>query len=352
MSSDGGFHLGGKWIGDGAPCFLIAEAGVNHNGERERALALIDIAAEAGADAVKFQTFSADRLATREAPKAGYQIETTGAEESQYEMLRKLELTIDDHRALMARCADRGIIFLSTPFDEEAADLLAELGVVAFKTPSGELTNTPYLRHVASFGKPMIVSTGMATIGECEAAVDAIAESGNPPLALLHCVSNYPATAETINLRAMATLGRAFRVPVGFSDHSVGIEIALASVALGAAVLEKHYTQDRALPGPDHRASLEPTELRALVHGLREVHASLGDGRKRPNAAEAPTASVARKSLVSKRAIEAGTVLTIADVTAKRPGAGIPIAMRDIVVGRTARVAIPAGTPLSWDMLA
>jgi N-acetylneuraminate synthase len=345
------FRIGGRTIAGDAPCFFIAEAGVNHNGERARALALVDIAAACGADAVKFQTFSTERLVTRDAPTAGYQRANTGSDESQFAMLRKLELSADDHRALMARCAERGILFLSTPFDEESADLLAELGVVAFKTPSGELTNAPYLRHLAAYGKPMIVSTGMATLGEVEAAVDAIDAAGAPPFALLHCVSDYPAAPETVNLRAMETMERAFGVPTGYSDHTLGTAVAFAAVARGACVLEKHFTQDRELPGPDHRASLETDEVRALAAGIATIHAALGDGRKRPTLAEAATAAVARKSVVTKRAVTRGAVLTADDLTAKRPGTGIAIAFRDSVVGRTARTDIAAGTTLTWEML-
>lgn len=341
-------RLGGREVGAGHPCFVIAEAGVNHNGDLTRAIALVDVAADAHADAVKFQTFSAARLATRDAPKAAYQQEATNSAESQYEMLAKLELSADDHRALMRRCTEREIMFLSTPFDEHSADLLAELGVAAFKTPSGELNNLPYLEHVASFGKPTVVSTGMATLGEVEAAVGAM---GKTPIALLHCVSNYPATAEVVNLRAMETLARAFRVPVGYSDHTLGLDVALASVALGACVLEKHFTLDRALPGPDHRASLEPGELRALLVSIRTIESALGDGRKIPAASERATADVARKSLVAAEDIAAGALLSDAHVVAMRPGTGLPPALRAHVVGRRSRVAIASGTVISWEML-
>ena len=345
------FPIAGRMTGTGRPCFVIAEAGVNHNGDLGLALDLVDVAAEAGADAVKFQTFSADRLVTATAPKAAYQIETTGADESQHAMLAKLELSLDDHRALMRRCDERGVTFLSTPFDEQAADMLESLGVVAYKTPSGELTNLPYLRHVARLGKPMIVSTGMATLSEVEAAVLAVREAGSDELALLHCVSSYPAEADQINLRAMATLERAFRAPVGYSDHSEGIEIALAAVALGACVVEKHYTTDRRLPGPDHRASLEPAELATMIRSIRTVEAALGDGRKIPTAGEVSTAAAARKSLVIARDIAAGEILTDEHVVAKRPGTGLPPSYRAQLVGRTARIALREGTLLDWGML-
>lgn len=344
--------IAGRAVGGDAPCFVIAEAGVNHNGDLERALRLVDVAADAGADAVKFQTFDADRLATRDAPKAGYQVETTGAGESQHAMLRSLQLSRDDHAALVDRCNSRGILFLSTPFDEQSADLLESLGVAAFKTPSGELTNLPYLTHVASKGKPLIVSTGMATLAEVEAAVAAVEDAGCTDLVILHCVSNYPADAADVNLRAMDTLQRAFGVPVGYSDHTTGSAVALASVARGASALEKHFTTDRTLPGPDHRASLEPGELDALVRGIREITAALGDGRKRPVHSELATAAVARKSIVAACEIPSGTTIASSMLTALRPGTGISPALFPTVIGRRARADIPSGTVLAWHMLA
>lgn len=346
------FAIAGRAVGRGHRCFIIAEAGVNHNGDFDLAMQLVDIAADAGADAVKFQTFSADRLALLGAPKAAYQARATDANESQHAMLKKLELSYEQHVALARRCRERGVFFLSTPFDEEAADMLERLDMVAYKTPSGELANLPFLRHVARKGRPMIVSTGMATLGEVEDALLAIEEAGCTEAAVLHCVSNYPAAPETINLRAMDTLARAFAIPVGYSDHTNGIEIALASVALGAAVLEKHFTIDRALPGPDHAASLEPRELRELVRGARTIELSLGDGRKIPAAAERSTAAVARKSLVLSRDVRAGEVLSEGDVVAKRPGTGLPLKMRPYVVGRSVRTELRAGTMLSLEMLA
>lgn len=315
------------------------------------ALQLVDIAAGAGADAIKFQTFSADRLALLEAPKAAYQARATSADESQHAMLKRLELSYEQHVALARRCEERGVLFLSTPFDEEAADMLDRLDMVAFKTPSGELTNLPFLRHVAKKGRPMIVSTGMATLAEVEEAVIAIEDAGCDRAAVLHCVSNYPAAPETINLRAMDTLARAFGMPAGYSDHTNGIEIALASIALGASVLEKHFTLDRALPGPDHAASLEPGELRELVRCVRAIEASLGDGRKTPAASERSTAAVARKSLVLARDVPENHVLSEADVVAKRPGTGLPLNVRSLVVGKKTRTRLTAGTMLSWEML-
>lgn len=345
------FCLADRFIGAARPCFVIAEAGVNHNGDLEIAMDLVDIAARAGADAVKFQTFSAERLVTRDAPKARYQEDATGSAESHYEMLRRLELSPEDHRALIQRCSARGIIFLSTPFDEQSVDMLDELGVCAFKTPSGELTNLSYLRHLALKGKAMIVSTGMATIGEVEEAVQTIESAGADRIALLHCVSSYPADPATINLRAMHTLSAAFGVPAGYSDHTNGLEIAFAAVALGAKVVEKHFTIDRTMPGPDHRASLQPDELEAMVRGIRAVESSLGDGRKVPTPTELDTALVARKSLVLARSLAAGAELAESDVTVKRPGTGIAPKHRSRVVGRRTRTALDAGTVLTWDAL-
>ena len=343
--------LDGKKIGSGHPCFIIAEAGVNHNGDLEMAHRLIDAAVDAGADAVKFQTFTTERVISRSAPKANYQVETTGGTESQFDMVKALELPGEAFAQLMAHCQERNILFLSTPFDHESVELLAGLGVAAFKIASGEITNLPLLEHVARNGKPMIVSTGMAAIGEVETAVRTIEEAGNPAIALLHCVSNYPAEPSDVNLRAMDTMARAFGVPVGYSDHTLGLEVPLAAVALGASVIEKHFTLDSSLTGPDHRASLEPDELARLVSGIRTVQESLGHGRKEPAASEASTASVARKSLVAARALTAGTVLTADMIDIKRPGNGLPPSVRLNLVGRTVRVDIAEDTLFSLDML-
>jgi N-acetylneuraminate synthase len=301
---------------------------------------------------VKFQTFKADRLVTAAAPKARYQTETTDAAESQLDMLRRLELTDDAHRALVRACASLGLVFLSTPFDEESADFLDGLGMAAFKIPSGEVTNLPFLTHVARKGKPMIVSTGMAALGEVEAAVRTIEATGNRDIVLLHCVSDYPAGAADANLRAMATMQAAFGVPVGYSDHTMGLPVAHAAVALGACLLEKHFTLDCSLPGPDHRASLEPNELKALIQGVRTVESALGHGRKTPTAREASTAAVARKSLVAARELRAGTVLTEALIAIKRPGTGLAPAMLGTLVGRTLREDVAADVVLTFEMLA
>lgn len=344
--------IAGRRIGHDQPCFIIAEAGVNHNGELELALRLVEAAARAGADAVKFQTFSADLLVTADAPKAAYQRETTGGTESQRDMLHRLELSPEAHRKLMTQCQRQGIQFLSTPFDEESVDLLERLGVPAFKMSSGEITNLPFLAHVARKGKPMIISTGMATLQEVRTAVRTVLDEGNKELALLHCVSGYPADPADVNLRAMATMGTAFQVPIGYSDHTRTNDVALAAVALGACILEKHLTLDRALSGPDHRASSEPAEFAELVRGIRAIQLALGTGEKRPAKAEAAVAAVARKSLVAARDIPAGSVITEAMVAVKRPGTGLPPALRAQVIGRRARRDIPAGTLLDQDLLA
>lgn len=338
-------------VGPGQACFIIAEAGVNHNGSLAMARQLVDVAVRAGADAIKFQTFRAESLVSSQAPKAEYQLQTTDAGESQLDMLRRLELSFEAFRELYAYCQQRGILFLSTPFDDASANFLDDLGVVAFKIPSGEVTNVPFLTHVARKGKPLIVSTGMAYLGEVETAVRTIVATGNRELVLLHCVSNYPAAPADINLRAMTTMGTAFEVPVGYSDHTMGDAVALAAVALGACVIEKHFTLDRTLPGPDHGASLEPQELCELIQGIRQVEAALGHGRKEPVASELSTAAVARKSLVAEQDIGAGTRLTEEHIGIKRPGNGLPPVMLPYVLGRTARLPIPAGALLTLEML-
>jgi N,N'-diacetyllegionaminate synthase len=345
-------EITGHLVGSGHPCFIVAEAGVNHNGDLATAFQLVDAADQAGADAVKFQTFKAERLVSQNAPKAAYQLETTDASESQYDMLKRLELSPDAHRELMRYCNQHNILFMSSPFDEASADLLEDMGIAAFKIPSGELTNLPFLAHVARYGKPMIVSTGMAYLAEVETAVHTIERAGNHTLVLLHCVSNYPAEPADVNLRAMRTLAAAFGLPVGYSDHTAGVDIALAAVAMGACVIEKHFTLDRDLPGPDHCASLEPAEFGALVRGIRTVEAALGNGRKEPAASEANSAAIGRKSVVAARDISAGTVLTEELIDIKRPGTGLPPSMIPYVVGRTVRATIPAGTLLTLEMVA
>lgn len=339
----------GRKIGSGAPCFIIAEAGVNHNGSLELAHKLIDSAADAGADAVKFQTFKASNLVTDQAQKAAYQKETSGAGESQLEMLRKLELPFEAHEELMSHCLERKILFMSTPFDEESADFLIKLGIPVLKVPSGEVTNLPFLLFLAKKGLPMLVSTGMATLGEIESAVQVIRSCGQEEFCLLHCVTNYPTPPEEVNLRVMNVLGTAFGVPVGYSDHTQGIEVPLAAAALGACVVEKHFTLDRAMEGPDHKASLNAVELESMVRGIHIVEASLGDGVKNPSAAEVDNATFVRKSLIAARDIDSGMVITLDMVAIKRPGGGLPPAMLPVILGRKTRVPVRAGDLFSFD---
>ena len=307
----------------------------------------MDVAADARADAVKFQTFKADRLVTRAAPRAEYQRRATGDAASQHAMLAALELSERAHELLWQHCAERGIEFMSTPFDPESALYLKRLGVRRLKVPSGEVTNLPLLRLMGGLGLPVILSTGMADLTEVEAAVTALQGAGCRELSILHCVSNYPATPEATNLRAMDTLAYA----VGLSDHTEGTTIAVAAVARGATILEKHFTLDRGLPGPDHQASLEPGELKALVRAVRDVTAALGDGVKRPVASELPIRDVARKSLVTTHDLPAGATLRAGDLVILRPGTGLPPARLDDVIGRRTARAIPAQTPLTESML-
>lgn len=344
-------QIGDRQVGNGAACFLIAEAGVNHNGDISMALELVDVAAASGADAIKFQTFKAERLVTVDAAKADYQKANTDADETQFEMLQRLELSEDDHRVLIKRCHNRGILFMSTPFEEQSADFLDSVDVPVFKIPSGEMTNLPFLAHVAALGRPMVISTGMCSLGEVEDAVRTVEEAGNSQFALLHCVSNYPADPADVNLKAMQSLASAFQVPVGYSDHTVGCEIAVAAVAMGACVVEKHYTLDRSLPGPDHAASLEPNELTELVRQIRTVEKALGNGRKQAVANEANTAQVARKSLVTAVELAAGIQIEDAHLVARRPGTGMPPSMKPHFLNRTTRQTIPAGTVLSLEMV-
>ena len=344
-------NIAGQIIGIDQPCFIIAEAGVNHNGDLELARKLVDAAVSAGANAVKFQTFVADRLVTTAAPKAEYQKETTETTESQWEMIHRLELSKESHQALMRYCQDKEILFMSSPFDELSADLLDELGLPVFKIPSGEITNLPYLRHVARKQKPLIISTGMSYLSEVESAVLAIEEEQNHDYALLQCTSNYPADPADVNLAAMDTMARAFGVPVGYSDHTRGIEVPLAAVALGARIVEKHLTTDRTLPGPDHRASLEPLAFRSMVQSIRLVESALGDGRKVPAPSEAAIAAVARKSLFAAKDIPTGSILTDDLVAIMRPGTGLPPTMLKYIVGRAVRNSIPNGTPITLENL-
>lgn len=314
--------------------FIIAEAGVNHNGSIKMGCELIDAAKESGADAVKFQTFLADKLVSKKAEKASYQKRLTDKQESHYEMIRRLELSEKDHRLLISHAKKRRIKFLSSPFDERSADLLAKLKIDLLKIPSGEVINHPFLKHIAKSKLPIILSTGMCTLGEVEEAVEILKKNGCKQLSLLHCVTEYPAPFQEINLRAMDTLQEAFQLEVGYSDHSSGIEIALAAVARGAAIIEKHFTLDRNLPGPDHQASLEPKELKLMVQSIRNIEASLGNGIKVPAQCELKNIPIARKSLVITKRLKKGDKISLSCVACKRPGTGILPKDLEKVLGR------------------
>jgi len=342
--------IANRSIGHHHSCFIIAEAGVNHNGRLDMALRLVDAAVASSANAVKFQTFKAEAVVTMTAPKAIYQQQTTGEDESQLAMIKSLQLTYEQFKEIKEYCDKKGIFFLSTPFDYESVDFLHELGVSAFKIASGEITNYPLLKYIARKGKPIILSTGMSYLGEVEQALQAIYHTGNHDVILLHCVSNYPPDPAEVNLRAMQTMATAFGVPVGYSDHTVGIEVSLAAVALGACVIEKHFTLDCTMPGPDHRASLEPNELTALVKSIRTIETSLGNGKKEPAISEKNTADVARRSLVAACDIQSGTVLTEEHIAIKRPGTGLPPSVREYLIGRKARGMIFADTMLTLEL--
>lgn len=342
--------FGKRVVGAGHPAFVIAEAGVNHNGDLSLAFQLIDAAIAAGADAVKFQTFIASEVITADAAKAEYQKETTGEQESQLEMVKRLELSFGDFRKLKIYCDDQGITFLSTPFDFKSVDFLEGLGVVAFKISSGDLTNHPFLRHVASKGRPVILSTGMSDLDEVREALAVINGAGNDEVILLQCVTNYPAAAEDVNLKAMLSMQSSFDVNVGYSDHTLGIEVPLAAVALDACVIEKHFTLDKNFVGPDQRASLEPHEFKAMVDGIRKVEAALGNGQKVPAASESGNAAVARRSIVAARDISAGTTITPSEIAFKRPGTGLSPRMADQLLGKTARIDVKAGSLLALEM--
>lgn len=318
---------------------IIAEAGVNHNGDMGLARELVAIAAETGADLVKFQSFSAEKIAAANAPKAAYQIETTGAGETQRQMIARLELSRADHEMLVEECARRGVGFFSTGFDADSIDLLMGLGLDRIKIPSGEMVNRLLLEHAASKGVPVILSTGMATLAEVADAVEVLEAGGQDRQAItvLHCNTQYPTPMADVNLRAMLTMAAALGTPYGYSDHTNGIEVPLAAVALGASVIEKHFTVSRDLPGPDHRASLEPAELKAMVEAIRNVEQALsGDGVKRPSPSETANRAIARPSIVARIAIRAGEPFTPENLTVKRPGTGISPMRWPEVIGRRA----------------
>jgi N,N'-diacetyllegionaminate synthase len=344
-------EIAGSRIGRGHPCFVIAEAGVNHNGNLDMALRLVDVAAEAGVDAVKFQTFKAERVVSPTAPKAAYQRANTGLSDGQLEMLRQLELTDSQHREIQRRCREREVLFLSSPFDEESVDLLVSMGVPALKIGSGEITNHGFLRYLAKQNLPLLMSTGMSSMLEVDKALAVLRRDGADSVALLHCVSNYPATPSDCSLPAIDEMRKAFCLQTGWSDHTLGSSVSLAAVARGATIIEKHLTLDRSLPGPDHAASAEPGELRALVQGIREVELSISAAAKGLCASELNTAAVSRRSIHAARTIPAGHRITREDVVMLRPGTGIPADRADEVIGRVVSRSIPAGHALSEECL-
>ena len=315
---------------------IIAEAGVNHNGDINLAKKLIEQAAKAGADVVKFQTFKANSCVSVSAKKAKYQLETTAKEESQLEMIKKLELSYEAHFELMKHCKKHGIAFLSTPFDLESVEFLRGLDLPYFKIPSGEITNLPYLKAVAKCKKKVLLSTGMANLGEIEAALEILRKNGTRNITLLHCNTEYPTPFEDVNLNALKTLKEAFKLEVGYSDHTEGIVASLGAVALGAVVIEKHFTLDKTMEGPDHRASLEFEELKALCKGIRELEKALGSGIKKASKSEAKNKIIARKSLVAKREIQKGEKFSIENLTTKRPGSGISAMRYEEYLGKRA----------------
>jgi N,N'-diacetyllegionaminate synthase len=318
--------------------FIIAEAGVNHNGSIELAKKLIDVASESGADAVKFQTFKAEKLVSKNAQKADYQKQTTNNSESQFDMIKKLELDLETHKELISYCKIKNIMFLSTPFDHDSIELLSDLGLEIFKIPSGEITNLPYLRDIGKLNKKVILSTGMARLGEIEDALDVLIEAGTKKenITVLHANTMYPTPMEDVNLKAMVTIGNSFDIAFGYSDHTLGIEVDIAAVAMGACCIEKHFTLDCTMEGPDHKASLEPDELKAMVKAIRNIELALGNSVKKPSKSEIPNMQIARKSIVAKLDIKKGDKLSDENITIKRPGNGINPMRWDEIVGTIA----------------
>ncbi len=343
-------QIGDRVVGGGAPVYVIAEAGSNHDRNLDQAKRLIDVAAAAGADAVKFQTFTADRIVAETTTRAKYLEGILPPGKTMSDLFRELELPREWHATLFEHATAAGLDFISTPFDFEAVDLLDSLGVKAFKVASYELWHLPLIREIASRGKPIICSTGMADLADIQDAVDTVAATGNDQLILLHCVVNYPPPFADLNLRAIETMRSAFHVPVGYSDHSPGITAPIVATALGAAVIEKHFTLSRDLAGPDHRFAIEPDELTSMVRAIRDAHDALGSGIKRMAPAEADLYLTARRSLFAARDIAAGTILSDDDVAVLRPGTGIEVRDLPKVIGRTAHRAIGRHEPLAWDM--
>jgi N,N'-diacetyllegionaminate synthase len=319
--------------------FIIAEAGVNHNGNIELAKKLVEVAANAGADAVKFQTFSAEQVLSKNAPKAEYQIKMTDSSESQFDMIKKLELDLNSHQEIIKHCNENNILFLSTPFDHESIEMLNHLNLPLFKIPSGEITNLPYLRLIGSKAKPVILSSGMATLGEIEFALNVLISEqvSLSEITVLHCNTDYPTLMKDVNLRAMQSIAAAFPgIRVGYSDHTLGIEVPIAAVSMGATVIEKHFTLDRNMDGPDHQASLEPDELKSMVKAIRNIEIAMGDGLKKPRSSEIKNKSVARKSIVAARNIHKGEVFTEENLSVKRPGTGLSPIQWDEVIEKKA----------------
>ena len=317
--------------------FIIAEAGVNHNGDLTLAKQLIDEGVNAGVDAVKFQTFKAETLVSKNAQKADYQKNTTDWEESQFEMLKKLELDYEVYEELMTYAQERGVMFLSSAFELASIELLIELGIELFKIPSGEITNLPYLRKIAQTGKKVVLSTGMSTLGDIEKALEVLQESGAADITVLHCNTEYPTPMKDVNLKAMNSIAEAFKVSIGYSDHTLGIEIPIAAVARGAIMIEKHFTLDKSMEGPDHKASLEPKELKAMVEAIRNIEVALGDGVKRLSESEKKNIVIARKSLVAKTSISEGDIFSDKNLTIKRPGTGLSPMEWDNIIGTVSR---------------
>ena len=328
--------------------FIIAEAGVNHNGDKDLAFRLVDEAKKAGADAVKFQTFIASSVVSKNAVMADYQKKNIGTEMTQLDMIQKFAISFSDFLAIKNYCDRLDIQFLSSPFDFESVDFLDSI-VSLFKIGSGEITNYPFLKYVAQKGKPIILSTGMCNLGEVEKAVSVIQQEGNKNLSLLHCTTNYPCSYSEVNLRAMITLREAFKLSVGYSDHTVGIEVPIAAVAMGARIVEKHFTIDQNLPGPDHKASLIPTELKEMVLAIRNIEVALGDGIKKPNKSEFEVMNVARKSLIASRDLKAGHILDVSDFSIKRPGNGIKPEMLEIIIGKRLIKDVEEDELLTWE---
>ncbi|MDJ0624003.1 MAG: N-acetylneuraminate synthase [Desulfocapsaceae bacterium] len=319
--------------------FIIAEAGVNHNGDMEIAKQLIDVAADAGADAVKFQTFTAEALLSKGAPKAQYQRQTTDTTETQFEMIKKLELDRRAHHLLMERCSKKNIMFLSSPFDLESITILNNLGIEIFKIPSGEITNLPYLRKIGKLKKPIILSSGMSTMPEVKTALHVLTDAGTSKnlITVLHCNTEYPTPMNDVNLRAIQTMAEMLDVQTGYSDHTLGIEISIAAVAMGARVIEKHFTLNKDLPGPDHQASLEPRQFKEMVNSIRNLEQAFGDGTKRPTLSEEKNKAIVRKSIVANKSIRQGEMFSEKNLTIKRPGTGISPMLWDKIVGTPAK---------------